>query len=81
MNHASKDHPCTAGDRVLCNGTPGALDDAYRTGGIGTVAYVVDYVAPISKDLQSMVYVVLDGAIDHRPQPYHPHELKCAPTV
>lgn len=69
------------GQRVLCNGTPGAIDAAYRTGGIGTVDHVVHYVAPITKAPQVLVYVILDDARDQRPQLYHPHEIKVAPTL
>ena len=70
-----------AGQRVLCHGTPGAVEAAYRAGGIGTVDHAAQYFAPITQRPQVLVYVILDDAIDQRPQPYHPHELKPAPTL
>lgn len=69
------------GQRVIVNPTPGSSDPALKKGGPGTVCHVKDIPMPGRPRTETMVYVLVDGAQETRPEPFHTCELKPEPTV
>jgi hypothetical protein len=64
------------GDRVIAPPTPGAIDYAYRQGGVGEVVDVREFHGMS----EPMAYVTLDDGADVA-QPYRFDELRLEPTV
>ena len=69
------------GQRVIVKPTPGSPDPTIRKGGLGTVCHTKDVTLPGRPRTETMVYVLVDGAKEVKPEPYHVCEVRPEPTI